>query len=101
MLAGRDEILRLRPDLEPTLETAINNGHNELTPEAMEAFKQVRQAIEAIQGHGVLVKDVNNGLLDFPAERDGDVVFLCWRHDEPRVEHWHDVDSGYAGRQPL
>lgn len=101
MLAGREHILRLRPDLEPMLEKAIGNGHHDLTPEVMEAFEQVRQAVEAIQGHGVLVKDVNTGLLDFPSEREGDVVFLCWRHGEPRVEHWHEVDDGYTGRQPL
>ncbi|MDX1600308.1 MAG: DUF2203 domain-containing protein [Anaerolineales bacterium] len=101
MLDGRDQIIQYRPDLEPTLDKAIGNGHNDLTPEVMEAFEQVRQAVEAIQGHGVLVKDVNTGLLDFPSEREGDVIFLCWRHGEPRVEHWHDVDDGYAGRQPL
>lgn len=101
MLEGREQILELRPDLEPTLEQAVGNGHSDLTPEVMDAFEQVRTAVEAIQGHGVLVKDVNTGLLDFPSERGGNVVFLCWRHGEPRVEHWHEVDAGYSGRQPL
>jgi hypothetical protein len=41
------------------------------------------------------------GLLDFPHEREGRVVFLCWHPPEVRVEFWHDLDAGYAGRQPL
>jgi hypothetical protein len=50
---------------------------------------------------GVLVKDLETGLLDFPSERDGEIVFLCWRHGEPSVAHWHAVDAGFSGRQPL
>jgi hypothetical protein len=47
------------------------------------------------------VKDVQLGLLDFPSEREGRVVFLCWRYGEPEVAHWHEVDTGYAARKPL
>jgi hypothetical protein len=50
---------------------------------------------------GVVVKDLETGLLDFPTERDGEVVFLCWRYGEPSVAHWHSLDAGFAGRQPL
>lgn len=50
---------------------------------------------------GVEVKDYVQGLVDFPAERDGRVVCLCWRLGEPAVEYWHEVDAGFAGRQPL
>jgi hypothetical protein len=50
---------------------------------------------------GVEIKDYVQGLVDFPAERDGRVVCLCWRLGEPAVEFWHEVDAGYAGRQPL
>jgi len=50
---------------------------------------------------GVEVKDYVQGLVDFPAERDGRVVCLCWRLGEPAVEFWHEVDAGFAGRQPL
>ncbi len=101
MLAGRDEILRLRPSLKPVLEKAVQNGAGLRTDEALEAFDQVKEAIETIQEYGVLVKDVNSGLLDFPAEREGRVVFLCWQHGEPAVDHWHHLEDGFAGRQPL
>jgi len=50
---------------------------------------------------GVEFKDYVQGLVDFPAERDGRAVYLCWRLGEPAVEYWHEIDAGYAGRQPL
>jgi hypothetical protein len=50
---------------------------------------------------GVEFKDYVQGLVDFPAQRDGRTVYLCWCLGEPAVEFWHEVDAGYAGRQPL
>jgi hypothetical protein len=50
---------------------------------------------------GVEFKDYTMGLVDFPAEHDGRPVYLCWRLGEPAVEFWHEIDAGYAGRQPL
>ena len=47
------------------------------------------------------LKDPRLGLVDFPSERDGRTVLLCWRLGEPEVQYWHELDSGYAGRQPL
>ena len=44
---------------------------------------------------------METGLIDFPAERDGRVIYLCWKRGEPRVEHWHEVEDGFAGRQTL
>lgn len=101
MLAGRVEILRLRPDLESTLDKAVRNGGSPESGPLLEAFDKVKAAIKSIQKHGVLVKDVNSGLLDFPAMRDGEVVFLCWKVGEPQVAYWHSIDGGFAGRQPL
>jgi hypothetical protein len=50
---------------------------------------------------GVEFKDYVQGLVDFPAQREGRTVYLCWRLGESAVEYWHEVDAGYAGRQPL
>jgi hypothetical protein len=51
---------------------------------------------------GIQLKDFGQGLIDFPSMRDGRVVLLCWKADEgDRVEWWHDVEAGFAGRQPL
>ena len=100
-LSARQDILRLKPDLETTLEKALGNGHNIESPELLDAFDRVKAALKEIQALGVLVKDVNSGLLDFPSLREGRIVFLCWRFDEPQVEYWHDLDAGFAGRQPI
>ena len=55
-----------------------------------------------LEGLGIQLKDYHQGLIDFPSMRDGRVVLLCWKADEgDRLEWWHDVESGFAGRQPL
>ena len=41
------------------------------------------------------------GLLDFPTTLDGRVVYLCWKQGEPKVSHWHEINGGFAGRQPI
>lgn len=55
--------------------------------------------IEELQELGIEVKGLEGGLVDFPALRNGDYVFLCWRVGEPRVEWWHPLATGFAGRQ--
>lgn len=50
---------------------------------------------------GVEIKDFDRGLCDFPHLRDGKVVYLCWQRDESNIEWWHEVEAGFAGRQPL
>ena len=50
---------------------------------------------------GVEIKDFDKGLCDFPHEREGKVVYLCWQRGEEFIEWWHDLDTGFAGRQPL
>jgi hypothetical protein len=55
-----------------------------------------------LESLGIQLKDYQQGLIDFPSMRDGRVVLLCWKADEgDRLEWWHDVESGFAGRQPL
>ena len=50
---------------------------------------------------GIELKDPRLGLVDFPGEMNGRRILLCWRLGEPEVQFWHEVDAGYAGRQPL
>jgi hypothetical protein len=61
----------------------------------------VTQAAERLERLGVLVKDLDSGLVDFPALHDGEEVLLCWQVGEDEVAHWHGVDEGFAGRKPL
>lgn len=68
----------------------------------MEAhLERVRESLAEIDSIGVQVKDIESGLLDFPCRLDDQVVLLCWRKGEPAIEHWHTVESGFQGRQPL
>jgi len=57
--------------------------------------------IEKVQEMGCELKDPDTGLVDFRAERGGREVYLCWKLGEEHVAHWHELDTGFAGRQPL
>lgn len=97
----RDALREKAPHLEPVLRAAISNGGGRHASEyGVEAYR-LYLAIERIQRHGVILKDLDMGLLDFPHERGGRVVFLCWHPPEEKVEYWHEIQSGYQGRQPL
>jgi hypothetical protein len=62
---------------------------------------EIETCLEELEQVGCVFKGFDAGLVDFPTLLDGREVYLCWQHDEPRVEHWHEVDGGFAGRQPL
>ena len=64
-------------------------------------LERVRESISEIDAIGVQVKDLDAGLLDFPFRLDEDIVLLCWRMGESAIEHWHTVESGFQGRQPV
>jgi hypothetical protein len=61
----------------------------------------IARTVNAIHSRGAIVKDLDAGLVDFPARRDGEEILLCWRLGETAVEHWHGLDDGFAGRRPL
>ena len=63
--------------------------------------EQVEQLIEYIRNLGVEIKDLDRGLVDWVAIRDGREVYLCWQHGERAIEHWHELHTGFAGRQPI
>lgn len=77
------------------------NGHKK-QPGMVERVQAAREILHAIADQGVIVQDWTRGLVDFPHIRDGDEVFLCWEPmDGIKVRYYHDLSSGYAGRQPL
>ena len=65
------------------------------------AQSTLRDELEWVVSRGVLLRDPDAGLVDFPAERDGRDVFLCWRLGEPGIAWYHDRASGFSGRMPL
>jgi hypothetical protein len=69
---------------------------------AMDALVQrAKDAVSEIDAIGVQVKDLETGLLDFPCRVDDEVVLLCWKMGEERITHWHTVEAGFRGRQPV
>ena len=63
--------------------------------------QRMRETVAEIDSIGVQVKDLETGLLDFPFRLDDEIVLLCWRMGESAIEHWHTMDAGFQGRQPV
>lgn len=74
---------------------------SELDEQLQREAEAVAGAVEELQALGVLVKDLDRGLVDFPALRDGEEVLLCWQVGEGEVAYWHGLEEGFAGRKPL
>ena len=77
------------------------NGGGAWSQGYWDALETLRTEVEGLNAMGLILRDAESGLVDFPARRDGREVFLCWRLGEDRVAHWHGPDSGFAGRRPL
>ena len=74
---------------------------SQLRQDATQLVESINQRVQRVNEWGVLVKDLETGLVDFPSLRDGREVYLCWRLGESRVAWWHSIEGGFAGRQPL
>ena len=66
-----------------------------------QATETLRTEVEWLSRASIALRDPQAGLVDFPGEREGERVWLCWRLGEERVGHWHPLESGFAGRRPL
>jgi hypothetical protein len=64
-------------------------------------IQRARETVAEIDEIGVQVKDLDTGLLDFPCLMEGETVLLCWKLGETGIDHWHTVESGFKGRQPI
>ncbi|MCI0488684.1 MAG: DUF2203 domain-containing protein [Blastocatellia bacterium] len=97
----RDALLDMRVELDFAREKAELNGGSPLGPTYLNHLIAFSEAVQQVELLGVHVKDFRTGLVDFPYEREGRVVYLCWKPDEDEIGWWHETDSGFAGRQPL
>jgi hypothetical protein len=70
-------------------------------PAHARASVEVALGFDQLERLDIVVRDLERGLVDFPAVIDGREVYLCWLLDEPQITHWHGVESGFAGRRPL
>jgi hypothetical protein len=106
--AWMDEVMQIRqriidhqPEIWSAVEKTAGNGGNPVIAKMVFDFEKFDALLHKIQDAGAQIKDINIGLLDFPAQKDGREVCLCWKYGEGDIAYWHEVDAGYAGRQPI
>jgi hypothetical protein len=99
--AIRREILARQPDVWPVVERSAGNGGSLAASKLVKEFERLDSLIQRIQATGAIFKDINLGLLDFSALKNGREVYLCWKYGEEDIVFWHEVEAGYAGRQSI
>jgi hypothetical protein len=82
-------------------EAAPTNGGGEEGRQVGVAFLEVRRLLETVEQAGIVLRDIDRGLVDFPALLDGREIYLCWEAGEDEVAYWHELEGGYGGREPL
>jgi len=108
MVAHRGALAEAQERYSALLERIAGNGGGIQPPEFAAAQEEVEReaggiarCVEGIEELGGIVKDLDSGLVDFLAKRGEDDVLLCWQVGEERIEHWHGLEEGFAGRRPL
>lgn len=102
VIREREALLDMRVEIDLAREKASEGGGgSRLGPAYLAHMIAFSEAIQEIEYLGVHVKDFRTGLVDFPYDRDGRIVYLCWKPDEDEIGWWHETDGGFAGRQPL
>lgn len=101
-LQKKNDISKLEKQLQMVLSTT--NKFDEYIPlkqELNSAITQFYEASENLEKTGVVVKSIDQGLLDFPSKRFEEDVWLCWKYGETEIKFWHDKDEGFMGRKPI
>jgi hypothetical protein len=77
------------------------NGGGQPGRTVSEGFLELREAMMWLRMREIVLRDLDRGLVDFPAVREGTEVYLCWQEGEEEIGFWHEPDTGFAGRRPL
>jgi hypothetical protein len=96
-----NRVRKLNPEVQKARDNAQFDGYSKAGPEYVESVSHLTYLIRQIKEMGVLLKDADKGLCDFPYVRQGRVVYLCWQLGEDRIQYWHEIETGFAGREPL
>lgn len=94
-------LIRIKDEIKRASENAQFGGGSLAGPHYITALEQIGDHLRAIQEMGVLVKDLDIGLCDFPYQMGERIVYLCWKLGEPEIRWWHEIQSGFTGRQAL
>ncbi len=101
-LKKKNEVSKLEQKLQVIL--ASTNKFDEYIPIKQQlntAITQFYESSEILEKTGVVIKSIDQGLLDFPSKRFDEDVWLCWKYGETEIKFWHDNDSGFLGRKPI
>jgi hypothetical protein len=108
IVAHRREQRRLQSERQALAQRIAGNGGGIDSAELAELEEaerhervEIARRVNAVHERGAIVKDLDTGLVDFPALLHGEEVLLCWRLGEEQVEHWHGLEEGFAGRKRL
>src|SRR5687767_8020795 len=101
LIAERDTLVALQPEIDRARKRSEIDGGTPYGALYLGSAFRFTETLESIEGTGVVVKDLRHGLIDFPYEHDGRIVYLCWKPDEAELGHWHEVEDGFSGRQPI
>ena len=99
LLMRRAKAARMSRQVEELFEDLRVDRGSPVLSELTQDFAAIERLIGEIQGYGCVIKDLNVGLLDFLAERDGREVYLCWRFGEDKIEYYHVLHTGFQGRR--
>ncbi len=107
MQEKKPQVDAIREEIVAMTKTASGNGHLE-SQDVRDKQKAAQGLIERLnelgaelREFGCELKGIDEGLVDFPAEREGRTIYLCWKLGEDAITHWHELDTGFGGRQPL
>ncbi|RMW40242.1 MAG: DUF2203 family protein [Nitrosopumilus sp.] len=101
-LAKQNEVKKLEQQLQMSVSTT--NSFEEyvtLKQQLNSSITKFYESVEILENTGVVVKSIDQGLLDFPSKRFDEEVWLCWKYGETEIKFWHEKDSGFMGRKPI
>jgi len=101
-LSKKNEVTKLEQQLQMSLSTTDSfEEYVTLKQKLNSAITKFYESVETLENTGVVVKSIDQGLLDFPSKRFNEEVWLCWKHGETEIRFWHEKDSGFMGRKPI
>ncbi len=101
-LAKKNEVSKLEQQLQMSLSTTTSfEEYVSLKQNLNSAITKFYESVEILEKTGLVVKSIEQGLLDFPSKRFDEEVWLCWKYGETEIKFWHEKDSGFKGRKPV
>ncbi len=98
----KNEIMKIEQQLSSSLSPTSNfEQYVTIKQNLNSILSKFYQAIEDLENTGVVIKGIDEGLLDFPAKRFDDEIWLCWKKGETEIKFWHEKDIGFSGRKPI